>query len=145
MNSLIRSSRSLLVVAGALALPVFGACGGIVVDDHSDHPVNADRQVGVPDAPTSATSTTTTATSTTSAHPPASAYPCTSDTAAYYADPAPPPASGGCRDLYSPEKRHATGTVITIVAPTGASCIEVQCTCESSGHWGPASEPGCSW
>lgn len=80
--------------------------------------------------------------------PGSGAFPCLSETAAYYSDAGPPPPTGGCRDLYSRTQRHPPGCVITIVSPTSpnaGSCAMRQCLCGEDGRWQPSDTLACAW
>jgi hypothetical protein len=152
MTAPLASSRHVVVVGLVAVLPlIVAACGARVASEESGSAENAQSQAGATGTTTSTTGTTTVA----DAGPPlgtmqpgSGAYPCLSNTAAYYTDAGPPPPSGGCHDLYSPAERHAPGCVISIVAPTapnGASCVTVQCLCGENGRWQPSESAACSW
>jgi len=134
------SPRHLAIVAVAVVLPIFVACGARVEGEEAGA-VNSGTQASASESASPAPSATPAPSDAGS-----SAFPCLSSTAAYYTDPGPPPATGGCPDLYSPGTRHAPGCVRTIVAPTSpaaGSCAYLECVCGATGRWEPAGRPGC--
>lgn len=127
-----KAFQHLLIVASTVFVPV-AACGGRVVGDETE---NGGSQAAATQSSSSSNTADAGPTATATTNP---KYPCSSNTAAYYTDAGPPPATGGCRDLYTPSERHPTGCIMTIVAPyvPVGTCQSVECRCSASGRWEP--------
>lgn len=152
----LRSARHVVVVAFAVVVPIFGACGGRITSEPS---AASDGDASIGSGAGSTSGSTTTAPPATSPATPADAgdpdrfgvmregsgpYPCTVNTSAYYSDAGPPPPSGACHGLYPGSGSYAPGCVITIVAPAApGTCVHVECLCGDAGRWEPHDSPPC--
>lgn len=143
-TSFIAARHAVIVIVAAI-VPAFAACGARTgaLDLGAE---NAVSQSAGPIAP-SASATDTPDASPADTGPPASTYgtmspgssgfPCTATTTEYYSDSSSPPPEHGCHDMWTPSRKHAQGSVVTIVAPDGAACDSVQCVCGADDQWQP--------